>query len=248
MAGNYWIKFYCEVLDDPKMATLSDRLWRRFYELCLLAGKQNKDGLVPPLNQIAWSLRIDESALADDLYDLAKLGLIAKTEDGWLVVNFAKRQEKMTSSERQLKYREKLQKKEYYCNENVTERNTDALRNVTEITDNREQITDNRVDADVDVSPSGDNDSISATFIQLYPGLNPNSLTELNSWNEAFTKMYDAGITPEIMRKTARELKEKDYKIAGPPGIVKPCMMTLARDDTHRTPDYQGKYSDFVNH
>lgn len=239
MAGNYWIKFYCEVLDDPKMATLPDRLWRRFYELCLLAGKQNKDGLVPPVNQIAWSLRIDETQLTDDLTELVKLGLIAATPGGYLVVNFSKRQSKSSNTERSQRYREVQRSNEYYCNEDATQ----MQRNVAQITDNREQITDNRAEADVDV----DDNDISITFNSLYPGLQPRSEKESALWNEAFTKLAQAGITPEIMRKTARELKEKDYKIAGPPGMVTPCMMTLARDDT-RLPDSLGKYADYINH
>lgn len=242
MSGNYWIKFYCEVLDDPKMATLPDRLWRRFYELCLLAGKQNKDGLVPPVNQIAWSLRVEESQLTDDLNELVKLGLIAATHDGYLVVNFAKRQEKMSNTERQAKFRERLHKDEYYSNENVTARYAEVSHGVRQITDNREQITETDVEADVDI----DDNDISITFNSLYPGLQPRTDKDKSAWNEAFVKLKDAGITPDIMRKAARELKEKDYKIAGPPGIVTPCMMTLARDET-RIPDSLGKYAEYIN-
>ena len=33
MSSFYWIKLYHEVLDDPKMALLPDRLWRRTIEL-----------------------------------------------------------------------------------------------------------------------------------------------------------------------------------------------------------------------
>jgi len=37
-----WIKLYHEILDDPKMCKLSDRLYRRVMELFLLAGETNK--------------------------------------------------------------------------------------------------------------------------------------------------------------------------------------------------------------
>lgn len=30
--ANYWIKLYHEILDDPLMATMPDRLWRRTIE------------------------------------------------------------------------------------------------------------------------------------------------------------------------------------------------------------------------
>lgn len=140
MAGNYWIKFYCEILDDPKMATLPDRLWRRFYELCLLAGKQNKDGEIPPANQIAWALRMDATDVQRDIDELITIGLVTVTDSGYVVTNFSKRQEKATNTERVARYREAKHKDEYYGNENVTQ----MKRNVTQITDNRyrEQITD----------------------------------------------------------------------------------------------------------
>lgn len=133
MAGNYWIKFYVEILDDPKMATLPDRLWRRFYELCLIAGKQNKDGLIPPIEQIAWLLRIESSGLQNDISELVGLNLITETDGGYLVTNFSKRQEKMSDAERTQKFRDEKRKEKYYCNDNVTE----VSRPVTQITDNR---------------------------------------------------------------------------------------------------------------
>lgn len=148
MSGNYWIKFYVEILDDPKMATLPDRLWRRFYELCLIAGRLNNGGNLPDTKQIAWTLRMSEGELQPDMEELTKLDLIEKTADGWIVTNFVKRQEKMTNAERIAKFREEKHKEEYYGNECVTE----VKRGVTQITDNREQITDNRAEVEAEQS------------------------------------------------------------------------------------------------
>ena len=57
---DYWIKLYHEILDDPKMATLPDRLWRKVIEIFLIAGKlsPDKSGQLPETNQIAWLLRM----------------------------------------------------------------------------------------------------------------------------------------------------------------------------------------------
>jgi len=145
MAGNYWIKLYTEILDDPKMAMLDDHLWRRFYEFCLVAGKNNKSGELPTVDQMAWLLRTDASGLQDDVTNLVEIGLLSWEGDALIVTNFSKRQEKMSNAERQIKYRSALHKEEYYCNEPVTERNADVLRNVTQITDNR---IDNRIEAE----------------------------------------------------------------------------------------------------
>jgi len=113
---------------------------RQFYELCLLAGKQNKDGEIPPVSQIAWSLRMTETDVQQDVDALAAIRLITATDNGYIVTNFSKRQEKATNTERVARYRESKRKDEYYCNEDVTQ----MKRNVTQRTDNRyrEQITD----------------------------------------------------------------------------------------------------------
>ena len=143
MAGNYWIKLYTEILDDPKMAMLDDHLWRRFYEFCLVAGKNNKGGELPTVDQMAWLLRTDASGLQDDVTNLVEIGLLSWEGDALIVTNFSKRQEKLSNAEKQLHFRERLQKDEYYSNQRVTESNTTALPKVTEITDNR---IDNRIE------------------------------------------------------------------------------------------------------
>lgn len=149
MAG-YWIKFYIEILDDPKMATLSDRLWRRFYELCLMCGKTQHDGNLPDTGQIAWVLRKTAEDILPDLLELEELGLIKKTETGWEVINFVKRQERIDDAEKMRQYRDRKHKREYYGEpdisdepvvEPVTNPVTDALPEVTQIK-NQNQITD----------------------------------------------------------------------------------------------------------
>jgi len=147
MAGNYWIKFYVEVLDDPKMATLPDRLWRRFYELCLLAGKYYDDGNLPDCGQLAWALRMGVDELQSDLDALVTKRLITETADGYLVTQFVKRQSKMSNAEKTARYRKSKRSEEYERNypvtEPVTEPVTDVSLKVTQITDNR--LTDNRL-------------------------------------------------------------------------------------------------------
>ena len=45
--ADYWLKLYIEILDDPKMAVLPDRLWRRIIELFLIAKKLHMNGHLP---------------------------------------------------------------------------------------------------------------------------------------------------------------------------------------------------------
>ena len=72
--ADYWFKFYTEVIDDPKMGLLPDRLWRRFFELCALAKRANQDGRLPGVKDLAWMLRLPEDELAADLEGLGSRG------------------------------------------------------------------------------------------------------------------------------------------------------------------------------
>ena len=110
MPSKYWIKLYHEIIDDPKMARLSDRHYRRLIELFLLAGEEDDDGRLPPIEDIAWKLRLDIDELTSDLYDLEKLQFIYKDDDGefWSVTNFAKRQAPVSSTNRVQRFRKRI--------------------------------------------------------------------------------------------------------------------------------------------
>lgn len=114
--ADYWIKMYHEILDDPKLATMPDRLWRRTMEIFLLAGKLSRDksGYLPETNQLAWMLRMSSDDLLMDLKQLESAGILKRVEDGWLVVNFEKRQAATTSTERSRYFRQNEKKKIYY--------------------------------------------------------------------------------------------------------------------------------------
>lgn len=133
---DYWIKLYHEILDDPKMATLPDRLWRRVIELFLCAGRLNQGGLLPDTKQLAWMLRISTDDLDLDLRQIAMTGIIQQTQDGWIVPKFAKRQGAATGAERVLRHRERQHKAQYYGdnpgNAPVTLSYTDQIRSDTD--------------------------------------------------------------------------------------------------------------------
>lgn len=118
--ADYWIKLYIEILDDPKMATIPDRLWRRTIELYLLAGRVNKGGQLPPSNQIAWALRSTTDEIEFDLAQLSVAKLIEKNRDGWFIPNFAKRQAAASSTERSRYFRKKEKENLYYDNQKYT--------------------------------------------------------------------------------------------------------------------------------
>ena len=141
----YWIKFYIEILDDPKMATLEDRIWRRIGELFLLAGRMEADGQIPGTKQIAWMLRIPpkkQEQLANDLQRIADLGIITANDKGWFLDNFKRRQSAISSTERSVQSRKK-EKHEQYENANAT----GLQRNVPQ---NREEQNRSRIETEAE--------------------------------------------------------------------------------------------------
>jgi hypothetical protein len=101
-----WIKLYLEILNDPKMGPLPDYLWRRAVELFLLAGENDKDGLLRPVPDMAWRLRVSEDDLDKSLRTLSAIGVVHETPEGWVVTHFKERQYS-ESAERMRRYRER---------------------------------------------------------------------------------------------------------------------------------------------
>ena len=112
-----WIKLYIEILDDPKIGLMPDWLFRRFMQFLLVAREYNHDGLLGPVSKLAWRLRSSEDDMLDALRTMSEIGIVAKTPDGWLVVNFKKRQN-CKSYDRVMRYRERYSNGA--CNGDVT--------------------------------------------------------------------------------------------------------------------------------
>ena len=109
----YWIKLWVEILEDPKVQTMPDRLWRRMAELFLIAGKHNQDGVLPPVIEMAWVLRLDPGELIKDLKQLAKIGgkgreIVVKESGGWILKNYEKRQSATPAKQRMEEYRKRI--------------------------------------------------------------------------------------------------------------------------------------------
>ncbi len=130
--ADYWMKLYVEILDDPKMATMPDRAWRRTIELFLVAKKLNKDGHLPDTRQIAWLLRISADELEHDLRQITSTGIIVQEVGGWFIPKFSKRQAAVGGNERVAQFRERKQKQQYYGDVTEMKRNVTQSRAETE--------------------------------------------------------------------------------------------------------------------
>lgn len=106
--NNWWIKLYHEMLEDPKVGRLTDSQYRTMIECFLLAGRENLEGALPAVEDIAWQLRKDLEGLKADMAALAAVGILTETPGGWVVTNYAKRQAKISNAEKQKAYRERL--------------------------------------------------------------------------------------------------------------------------------------------
>ena len=105
-----WIKFWVKNLYDPNIAKLPDWLWRRKFEFDLMAGERNEDGALPPVEDMLWTLRLDEAKLSQALQMLAEVGEVFEAPVGsgqWFMTNFANEQADTTAAKRMREYRER---------------------------------------------------------------------------------------------------------------------------------------------
>lgn len=113
MVAKFWIKLYHEILDDPKMGKMSDRLWRRTIELFLLAGRHDQNGELPGIEDICWALRIEQQECNETLHVLQRNGIATCNDVGtWTITHFADRQSASTSTERSREFRRRNGQKE----------------------------------------------------------------------------------------------------------------------------------------
>jgi len=160
MASKYWIKLYIEVLDDPKMGKMPDFLWRRAIELFLLAGENGNDGLLQPVPDMAWRLRVDEDRLRENLRALAESGVVHETPAGWVVTHFGKRQAVETNAERQNRFRSHARRTQITGSNNAmgnAERNELVTQTVTNSVLDIEVDKDKEIDRDKEVEVEGKN-------------------------------------------------------------------------------------------
>lgn len=105
---SYWLKLYTDILDDPKVAKLTDYQFRVFI-MCLAYAKEvNEGGYLAPASDIAWRFRLPEKGVVEALLAMERAGIIAENDGRYYVVNFTKRQESPSpGAERVRRFREK---------------------------------------------------------------------------------------------------------------------------------------------
>ena len=108
--ANQWIKLYTEILHDRKFRKMSERQQLVCLKLFLLAGQEDQNGDLPPIEDISLELYMPNmKQLRGDLDRLVELQILDydNVRDLWTVINYQKRQESnLTGYERVKRYRE----------------------------------------------------------------------------------------------------------------------------------------------
>ena len=236
MAG-YWLKLYTEILEDPKYYRLSDNAKLGMYELMLVAKRIGNDGDLPPINDIEFYTRRPASWWIPVIEELESINFITENGSGDKIRKFEDRQRAIPDNERQKNYRKALHDNEFSGNEPVTE----LSRNVTE----SKSKSKSREEVDTDADVRGGSIKLLSTFVEIYPGLKPRNHDDLLKWEDSYDRMAAAGVTPAIMRRAARELADKQMKVASPGSLVNPCLMVMQKDPPRKS-NSEGAFKDAV--
>lgn len=224
---SYWIKLYIDMIDDPKMLKLSDWQFRRFIELLLVAKENDKAGLLQPVPEIAWRIRQCEKVVKDTLRAMEEIGVVRETENGWLFVNFAKRQAMSDSAERVKRFRER-EKKKQEGNVTVTLPSSTST-SVSSSSSEGEGVGGGGTAAPPDqdepcLSP------LSAAFV------NATKIPELTGgpprWIAALETMQKAGVEPIDVTTAVGEMRNKNYSITTLASIVNPAIAAMSKRKT----------------
>jgi len=202
------MKLWFDILRDPKMGMLPDRLWRRVIELFLLAGQNGEDGLLPEVATIAWQLNKSVPAIVTDLQKIAEVGIVQEIEEGrWIVTNFKKRNEPVDSRKRIKDFRQRERYEKGNADETEVKRECNEALQVRYQEEQKNRLTD--LTTTTTVPPS--DFQLFAEVYELVTGSEPKVL---NAEIEAVSAIIKAGGTPDDFRKALQGMQDKDYTIA----------------------------------
>lgn len=111
-----WFRIYDEALDDHKVQSLSPELFKTWFNLLCVASREN--GVIPPVEKLAFALRVSITDMQARLDELVLLGLLDIRSDRKIEPhNWAKRQWKSDDSKDRVR---KHRHAKRHCNDDVT--------------------------------------------------------------------------------------------------------------------------------
>jgi hypothetical protein len=230
-SNNYWMKLWFDILRDPKMGMLPDRLWRRVIELFLLAGQNGEDGLLPDVPTIAWLLNRSVQSITTDLEKIRDTGIVDQTPNGiWFVTNFKKRNEPVSNSERAKDFRMRNYSEKFECKENVNRTPHSEKENVNRTLRSQEEQKNRLTELTTTTTVPPSDFQLFAEVYELVTGSEPKVL---NAEIEAVGEIIKAGGTPDDFRKALQGMQDKDYTIAS---MASALIWTLKDIDRRKQP------------
>ena len=197
-----WIKLYIEILSDPKMGRMSDKLFRRTIELFLLAGKEDGDGVLPSIDDIAWSLHSSTKEIQSVLDELTNLKIIERKDDKYLISNFESRQNSdLTRSEINKRYYENSKNRK---SENKTEIQTE-FRCDSDVTKSEIQTLEKEIEIDKEI----DINTLSKDSVYTPAKKSAKPKSE----KQKFGSMQNVLLTSEEYAKLCERFPDADAKI-----------------------------------
>jgi DNA-binding transcriptional regulator YhcF (GntR family) len=231
MASKYWVKLYHEILDDPKMGTLSDHLYRRVIELFLLAGENNEDGSLPKVVDMAWRLRVSDADLTNDLESLEQKGIVCQQNGNWKVTHFEERQAPMEKAEYMRRLREQEIKDKYYDEaQGVTNGNDVVTEPVT-----HSQSEEKRIDTEQNRTESDTEQEYIASFCEITKIPIPNSLTHYSRWIQEVGEWINLGVTRADIKEAVEAALTKKYTVARPASITSFLRGNIAENEAKQS-------------
>ncbi|MFH2040136.1 MAG: DnaD domain protein [Chloroflexota bacterium] len=267
----YWIKLELKILYDPKMSRMPNYLWRRTLELAMLAGEHGDDGLLGPVADMAYVLRIEESDLDKSLRTLSEIGIVHETPQGWVVTNFKESQAAISSTERVQAYRQRRgvgKKMKRKGNEDETEEERSPSSSTSSVSNSNSSSISNSIstsdpDSDIDSDSGSDDDAetdtledevqeqVAANAFAVYEAnigaLTPILADAIRADIDDFSEAWVCDAILEAVKSNARSLKYVE-------AILKRWQKD-GRGSKKRTQDAEdrrryitGKYADWINH
>jgi len=222
MTGHFWLKLYCEILDDLKVAHMTDHQFRRFIEFLLFAKELDKDGMLGSVQDICWRLRVSQEECETLLAEFAEMNITKNTPDGWVLVHFAKRQERSESAERVAKWRAN--------HKNMPTVTDDVTGNVTVVVLPSTSTSTSTSFKDLNDPNENENPCLSPLSTAF---CNATGIPELTGgpqkWVDALSELGKAGVLPIDVETAVKELRDKKYSIVNLRSIVNPAIAAMSK-------------------
>jgi len=260
----YWLKSYTDILDDPKYHRLSERAQLAMHEIFLVAKMIETDeltGLLPSIQDIAFFSRKPVEYWDEAMPELIKAGIVTEQGNGFLVVNYVKRQQAIPDDERARQYRKRRNDQRMADdNGDETEQSQECNGNLTNRDGEKSKSTEkSREEAEKEVEKRQNHDNLSlresllTTFAEE-TGLSASKNTKKDDL-AALNRMVEIGAMPADLIGGIRYMRDNGFPILGLRSVGNPTAVEvsrrIARQKKPADEDYKqytkGKYGKFVN-